>query len=261
MATVLPVYLAQGRTSMLAERRPSPRPTTDSLRPALLPLLAALRPLPQMTVVVGTETSGNPLLLNLANPATWHLYVCGPERCGKSELLRVAVVGLGLGNPAQELRLVGVDLGGRELTVLEGLPHALADVATGPVEASRLLMWLGDEAERRACGTGAPDHIVLVVDDLGVLRALESASTMLDHLAAAGLRSRIHILAAGRGPGERGQSELPRWPGLVHAFAGFETGTFTFDAGDEVVTSRVARLGVADLHAAARITWARAGGA
>lgn len=257
MAVMLPAYPSNRKLSVCGERKPGLSPAIDPMRPALLPLLTALRPLPRMAVVVGTEPSGNPLLLNLDNPATWHLYVCGSEGCGKSELLRVAAVGLSLGNPASVLRFAGIDLGGRELTVLEGLPHALADVATAPAEAGRLLVWLGDEAERRACGEGKSDHIVLVIDDLRGVLDLQAASPVLDHLAAVGLRSRIHILAAERGSRGAGQAGIPAWPGLVHGHTSAHRGVFTFRAGEEAVTSRIARLSAADLHAAVRITWAR----
>jgi hypothetical protein len=107
--------------------------------------------------------------------------VSGPDGCGKSELLRTALLSLALSHRRSQVQVMGIDLGGREMVVLEALPHALTDVGTERDFSIELLAWLADEVERRfASGIQYP-HVFLLIDDLAALFGRPD-SELLDNL-------------------------------------------------------------------------------
>ena len=115
----------------------------------LLPLIGALAELEPLTAVVGMSDEGRPLLLDLKQQDCWHLWIEGPEGSGKSELLRTLVISLALQNRSSHLKLLGIDVSGHELGIIEALPHTLARLATNARRAHEMIGWLELEIERR----------------------------------------------------------------------------------------------------------------
>jgi DNA segregation ATPase FtsK/SpoIIIE-like protein len=247
-------------------------PVQQGVEVRLLPLLHALPDLVPLTAVVGMMTTGTPLLFNLNRRSTWNLLVTGPSGSGKSELIRSLTVSLALTSRRSQVNFLGIDMGGRELAVLEALPHALTDLATEPGFARELILWLGLEIERRlATGIEQP-HLILVVDDLDWLEREQDAEALaaLIRIGRRGIAAGIHYLAACRSPLATALSELRGARGLVEAAplqadtpqGGLVVGRFQFFAGHDVSQADVAWLSVRDLDSAVRLAeagWRAAG--
>jgi len=177
-----------------SEEAPGAGPTS------LLCLLEALGPLPELTAVSGVDEAGSPVLLPLKSRHVWHLLITGPALSGKSEWVRSLAVSLALTSAPERLQIAGIDLGGRELGVLESLPHAVADLATSLDTARALLARLNSEMDRRRREAALKRDLILIVDDLGWAHGPEgtSCAALLGRLWSHGWESGIHILAAGR---------------------------------------------------------------
>jgi S-DNA-T family DNA segregation ATPase FtsK/SpoIIIE len=132
----------------------------------LLPLLAALEDLEPLTAVVGMTDLGRPLTLDLRDESSGHLWINGPEDTGKSELLRSLLVSLALGNRPAQLKILGIDVDGNDLTIIEALPHCLARLATDERSAQETIYWLEKEVGRRLRRGIQQPAILLLIDDL-----------------------------------------------------------------------------------------------
>jgi hypothetical protein len=106
---------------------------------------------------------------------------------------------LALTSAPDELQIVGIDLGGRELAVLDSLPHTVAELATSLDTAYALLAWTNAEMDRRPRDAMGGADMALVVDDLRWAGHAGDvpAAALLGRLSARGWQSGIHILAAG----------------------------------------------------------------
>jgi DNA segregation ATPase FtsK/SpoIIIE-like protein len=238
-------------------------PVQQGVELRLLPLLHALPNLAPLTAVVGMMTTGSPLLFNLNRRSTWNLLVTGAGGSGKSELIRSLMISLALTSRRSQVNFLGIDMGGRELAVLEALPHALTDLATEPGFARELILWLGLEIERRlATGIEQP-HLVLVIDDLDWLEREQDAEALsaLIRIGRQGIAAGVHYLAACRSPLSSTLSELRGARGLVEAGpleadtsqGELVVGRFQFVAGRDVSEADVAWLSVRDLDSAVRL--------
>lgn len=164
--------------------------------PALLWLLDALGGAQPGEVIAGVGRSGRPVTLSLDEPGSHHIFIWGPAGSGKSELLRTLMIGLALSKRPSELQFIGLDIGGRELAVLEALPHHLIDMASEAEYAQELIDWLGELIELRlANGTTRP-QIALLCDELDHLTL--DTRTGLGSIMASGEKAGVHVLAAGR---------------------------------------------------------------
>jgi hypothetical protein len=206
---------------------------------------------------------GRPLLFNLSKPSTWNLLVYAPKGYGKSELLRTLMMSLALTSRRSQLSMLGIDIGGRELAVLESLPHALTDLATEPRYAEEILTWLSEEAGRRlAVGVASP-HLVLLIDDLGWLtdKREEHALAALKHIGRIGVDVGIHFIAATQAPLPTTLRDLPDHRGVVevvpdeNAFlkGKASVGRFQFTSSSDVTTADVAWLSLRDLDTASKL--------
>jgi DNA segregation ATPase FtsK/SpoIIIE-like protein len=223
----------------------------------LLPMLAALDPLAPMTAVAGMSDRGRPLLLDLRNQETWHLWIEGPEASGKSEMLRTLLVSLAMANRPSHLKLLGIDPGGRELSVLEAFPHALARVATHARQARDLIVWLENEIERRLSRRISQPEIVLAVDDLAWMggRFSRSLTGSFRRILSRARPAGVHVLAASRSVQAPHVRRSLAGGGLARAAAAVDSsaqaGWFTFRKADgRSMRVRIAWLSAADLQAA-----------
>jgi DNA segregation ATPase FtsK/SpoIIIE-like protein len=231
----------------------------SSLR--LLPFIEGLNNLLPLTTVLGIAANGKPLLLNLRRDETWHLFVYGPDSTGKSELLRTYILSLVLKNRPSQVQFLGIDLGGKELIVMDALPHALSELAVDANYAEEVIQWLANEVERRKEAQVISPDVILVIDELE--RMMEHSETLLKKLPfilQEGSRTGVHLAATSREirPG----AFLPRWrrPGVVIARAGkgiaqsktgvSEIGRFEFQICGERIIAQVAWLPAYDLQQA-----------
>ncbi len=245
------VELAQRGTHWALEVEPPPE---DSLR--LLPLLDLLGRLPPLHIALGMGLNGRPLVIDLTGPSSWNLLVVGQAGCGKSELLRSALVSLAFGAAPREVRVLGIDLSGRELRLLEAMPHALCELADEVRYADELLRWLvGETLERRH----PRPHLLLWVDDLGVLAAagLPQLDRRLRTLLRDGPAAGVHLMLGSRPESAAGLMDLGR-DRSVQAQAGEgEPGRFLFSSLRGRREAKVAWLPVRDLYSAARLVEAQ----
>ena len=229
----------------------------------LLPLMHTLDGLQAMQAVVGMEANGRPLLLDFTRKNTRGMLIAAPEGAGKSELLRTILVSLALSSHRSEVNFMGIDLSGRELAILEALPHTPSAVATDAGCAAELLLWTYEEIEqRRFLGVSKP-HLVLFIDDLNhLLQAVgDDGIRLLKTIIGGGQDTGIHMIAAYRPPLGSVESSLQRLSGLVEARAYPEgqgqgatyDGRFTFRVGSVTNLVDVAWLNVHDLDAAVRL--------
>jgi DNA segregation ATPase FtsK/SpoIIIE-like protein len=188
-------------------------------RVRLLSLLSSLGRRPAMTAVAGVDWKGVPVVLNLLQSSTWHLLAEAEMPLERSAWLRSLVASLALGSRPSDLQLLGVDLTGIELAFIEGLPHALTDVAFRADSAIDLLAWLRDGAERRLDLARSTPHLVIVIDDLGGLvdQTGRVASSLVHRLLAVGRQCGVHVVAGCR-PSD-GLVLRGKWAGDECAFA------------------------------------------
>jgi DNA segregation ATPase FtsK/SpoIIIE-like protein len=164
----------------------------------LLPLLHAMHDLTSLAVVLGMSGAGSPLAFYITQPSTWHLMIHGPSGFGKSELLRTAALSLALTGRRSEVQFLGVDMSGRELAVLEALPHNLSELATRPDYAADLVLWLAEEVDRRLLAGIRQPHLVMVIDGLGWVEHTETEAVIdaLRHITQEGPSSGVHLVTA-----------------------------------------------------------------
>jgi hypothetical protein len=223
----------------------------------LLPLIHSLSDIPPLTATLGMLLAGRPLLMNLAKPESWHMQISGPPGCGKSELLRSAVLSLALTNRRSQLALIGIDLSGRELMVMESLPHTMTDVATEPRYAGELVNWLAEELVRRiAQGVSSP-HIVLASDGLSWLQVSGDAGTQaaFGAILRNGGKAGVHVLAADEflEPRSRWRSSSVWAEPIIDAQGRIFTGQFEFRTGRRSLQADGAWMSVSDLDTATRL--------
>lgn len=229
-----------------------PRMQRTALR--LLPLMHAIHELAALNAVIGMQTSGKPLILDMNKPSTWHLIATGDAGCGKSEMLRTILASLCMTSRRSQLNVLGIDIGGHELGLIEALPHVLTDLATERDFANEIILWLAQEVQRRVrIGVSRP-HLVLFVDDLSWLQAERSqrVHTALNEIVLKGFDSGVHIIGASKEPVSLPMRSAQRRGGLVTALPPKNStedklGRFRLKAGAENRIVDVAFLSVRDL--------------
>jgi DNA segregation ATPase FtsK/SpoIIIE-like protein len=223
----------------------------------LLPLVHALPRMQPLSAVVGMSRSGQPLLLELEQTASWHVLIRAGAGMGKSELLRTLSISLALASRPAQVGFLGIDLSGRELTHLDSLPHTLTDVATNAEYAEELLQWLVEEMERRMRAGIYLPHLVLFVDDMDRLRDRLGAKLdqLLESILVDGPRSAIHLFAAAR-EAVAGRGLLARASTSAAWIEGYteeRRGSFHIRCGAESVQADAAWMSASELDSAVRL--------
>jgi len=218
----------------------------------LLELEQAGGDLPPLSLMLGITSGGVPLVVDMLRPETGHMFAVGPGGSGKSTLLRTAMASICLHASPSQVGLLAIDLSGRQLSVLEAIPHRLAAPAVEVDEACQLLAWFEREVQDRLeRGIHSP-ALILIIDDLDWVTDPDQAQSLegLRTIVRTGAEAGVHILAGGSfTPGFLGS---PGADGFLLAAASGEwsrsSGDFVFTAANWQASAQIAFLSARDLN-------------
>jgi DNA segregation ATPase FtsK/SpoIIIE, S-DNA-T family len=125
---------------------PNPRSSLVRLRP-LLETEAFYKVGSPLTIALGRDVSGNPLVADLARMP--HLLIAGTTGSGKSVCIAALAVCLAMNNAPEDLRMVMIDSKMVELIRFNGLPHLFGKVETDVQRILGVLRWVVVEMEHR----------------------------------------------------------------------------------------------------------------
>ncbi len=125
---------------------PNPRSSLVRLRP-LLETEAFYKVGSPLTIALGRDVSGNPLVADLARMP--HLLIAGTTGSGKSVCIAAMAVCLAMNNAPEDLRMVMIDSKMVELIRFNGLPHLYGKVETDIQRILGVLRWVVVEMEHR----------------------------------------------------------------------------------------------------------------
>jgi len=125
---------------------PNPRSSLVRLRP-LLETEAFYKIGSPLTIALGRDVSGNPLVADLARMP--HLLIAGTTGSGKSVCIASLAVCLAMNNAPEDLRMVMIDSKMVELLRFNGLPHLYGKVETDVQRILGVLRWVVVEMEHR----------------------------------------------------------------------------------------------------------------
>jgi S-DNA-T family DNA segregation ATPase FtsK/SpoIIIE len=117
---------------------------TIGLKPAIM---AALQSSYELPMVLGTDTVGQPAVVDLAKMP--HLLVAGQTGSGKSVCLNALIMTILYTKTPDECQLILVDPKRVEMTHYRGMPHLRMPVVTDPAEAVEVIAGLVQEMEDR----------------------------------------------------------------------------------------------------------------
>ena len=101
----------------------------------------------KLTIAVGKEVTGQPIVANLASMP--HLLIAGATGQGKSGCLNVLITSLVLKATPFEVKLILIDPKRVEFPIYSRLPHLLCPVVEDSRQAINALQWVADEMTRR----------------------------------------------------------------------------------------------------------------
>jgi S-DNA-T family DNA segregation ATPase FtsK/SpoIIIE len=101
----------------------------------------------QLPLVLGADTSGNKMIVDLA--AMPHLLIAGSTGSGKSVALNAMIVSLLCKKTPEQLRLILIDPKRLEFAAYAGTAHLLFPIVDDAKQASVALKWAVQEMERR----------------------------------------------------------------------------------------------------------------
>jgi S-DNA-T family DNA segregation ATPase FtsK/SpoIIIE len=125
---------------------PNPRSSLVRLRP-LLETEAFYKVGSPLTIALGRDVSGNPLVADLARMP--HLLIAGTTGSGKSVCIAALATCLVMNNAPEDLRIVLIDSKMVELIRFNGLPHLYGKVETDVQRILGVLRWVVVEMEHR----------------------------------------------------------------------------------------------------------------
>ena len=174
-----------------------------------------------LTVAVGKDMSGEPVVLDIAQLP--HLLLAGSTGAGKSCCINTIVCSLLFRCRPDQMRLIMIDPKYVEFTWYNGLPHLLCDVINEPEPASKALIWAVREMDRRykelqkAKVVHIDDYnalvdkdkklesmpkVIIVIDELGDLMivARREVESSISRLTAKARAVGIHMIIATQRP-------------------------------------------------------------
>lgn len=168
----------------------------------LLPLCARLEEVPELTAVLGVDEEGVPLLVRLSSPEVAHVLVSGTTGSGKTALLRTILFSLALYNAPSALQMVLVDVQGRGLLALGGLPHLMVPVVQEVGRAVEVLGRVVAEMERRDRLGHVRPRLVVAIDELADVLQVggKGVEEALLRLTQRGRKAGVHVVGCTQKP-------------------------------------------------------------
>jgi len=174
-----------------------------------------------LTVALGRDVSGNPLMADLARMP--HLLIAGSTGSGKSVCVTSIAACLAMNNTPEELRIVMIDAKMVELIRFNGLPHLYGKVETNLERILGVLRWVVVEMEHRyrlleamhardlnsynkkvsRSANGQPlPRMVVIIDELAdlMMSAPDQTEHNLVRLAQMARATGIHLVVATQRP-------------------------------------------------------------
>lgn len=178
-----------------------PRDTTETL---LLSSMAAMlpKPMPPLTAVLGRDTTGQALLLDLSSPNIVHCLVAGTTGSGKTTLINTMIASLSEHNSPDAVRFLLIDVkGGRALGSSADLPHTIGGVFVAATDAALQLESAVATMEKRDLEGRSTPAIVIVIDELADLISQHPETTAsITRLAQRGREAGMHLIAGTQRP-------------------------------------------------------------
>jgi hypothetical protein len=203
---------------------------------------------------LGTDVDGRAIWVDLHHPSSRHVLIDGGTAAARDEMLRALAIGLSITTRPALLQVLTIDGTGRELTVLETLPHAVTETAGDAASAQVNLLWLAAELEARVReGRRWPD-MLLVVED--VLRLAGSdcgrGRAALTTILRSGGGWGIHVLGAAANL--TGGLRSAGWsrPDVARLIVGDTQGWFEYTRGSRCTRLAGVHLTAVDLDLVAR---------
>ena len=193
--TVSSLRISRGEEGVILEfPNPHPRPVT------MLKLLEEVKPLPQLTALMGLTDSGVPLLARLSSSAVAHVLVTGAAGAGKTSLLRTMAISLLLSSSPSDIRLLCISVDGQAFGSIKKAPHLLRPPVVAVSEAHEALRSLRRNMNIRDRRQTAEPAVVILIDEILDLVAPGGDAAFADLLAILeqGHDVGIHVIAATR---------------------------------------------------------------
>ena len=181
--------------------------------------LGTMRDMAPLTVALGKDIAGAPILCNLAKMP--HLLIAGATGSGKSVCINTIINSLLYRCSPKEVRMILVDPKVVELQCYNGIPHLLIPVVSDPHKASGALAWaVGEMMDRynkfQEKGVRAIDgynealdedeepmpRIVIVIDELAdlMMTCKKEVEERICRLAQLARAAGIHLVVATQRP-------------------------------------------------------------
>ncbi|HLE22901.1 MAG TPA: FtsK/SpoIIIE domain-containing protein [Anaerolineales bacterium] len=203
---------------------------------------------------LGIDDDGRAIWVDLHHPASGHVLIEGGSPTARGEILRALAIGLAMTTRPALLQVTAIDATGRDLTVLETLPHAVTETAGDARSAQINLLWLEAELLARVSeGRRWPD-MLLVVDDLMSLAGPESGRgrAALMRILRSGGAWGMHVLGAA--PSRMAGLRAAGWSGpeVARLVACDHHGWFEYRCGGRSTRLAGVSLAAVDLDGVAR---------
>ncbi len=182
------------------------------------------KPLSKLTIALGKDIAGNPIIADLAQMP--HMLIAGATGSGKSVCMNTIITSILYKAKPDEVKMIMVDPKMVELNTYNGIPHLISPVVTDPKKAASALRWVVKEMENRYelfARTGAKDiirynkavanknietekgllpAIVVIIDELADLMMVAPADVedAICRLAQMARAAGIHLLVATQRP-------------------------------------------------------------
>lgn len=171
----------------------------------------------KLTVPLGLDVAGNPLIADLAKMP--HVLIAGTTGSGKSVLMNTFISSLLFRSSPAEVKMIMIDPKRVELTAYNDIPHLLSPVVVEPAEAVSALKWALKAMDKRyikfsengvrnidsfneLSGFQALPYIVIFIDELADLMALAAVEVedSIARLAQMARATGIHLVVSTQRP-------------------------------------------------------------
>jgi len=194
------VRLTQGDYGEILVEVPHPNPQAIYLTRALKVSEEEASGLNPMSALLGLDSRGNIIDVQLDSPTIVHALVAGTTGSGKTVLLQSMVLSLALYNKPQNMKLALLG-GGPSFRPFETLPHLLYDVSPFLDESAEVLADLVRIMDKRIADGYDRPHVVIVIDELAdLIVAVPGVQEKLRRILQRGRNAGYHVVAATQKP-------------------------------------------------------------